>query len=132
MNSVANGKVYTRTPFKKMYLPAAAGDAGGAIGAAYAVWHSLDTKNPRFQMDHAYWASGSQWRRYREPFKGEGGRDPAQDCAVRRINNSEDLCKTTAAAIGDGKVVGWFEGRMEWGPRGLGNRSILGDPAAQI
>jgi len=126
MNSVANGKVYSRTPFKKMYLPAAAGDAGGAIGAAYVVWHGLDRTHSRFPMDHAYW--GPNGVGIDTLLTSKQSEITAQNCDIRRITDSVELCKTTAAAISDGKVIGWFEGRLEWGPRALGNRSILCDP----
>jgi carbamoyltransferase len=126
MNSVANGKVYSRTPFRKMYLPAAAGDAGGAIGAACAVWHSLDKTNGRFPMDHAYW--GPNGVGIEQLLAAKATEIAEQNCKVRLIEESRVLCEATARAISEGKVIGWFEGRMEWGPRALGNRSILGDP----
>lgn len=218
MNSVANGKVYLRTPFKKMYLPAAAGDAGGAIGAAFVVQarlrssrheeadsaagscscahdhaprpsdgrgtkgedegasqgevsksppsqpsnpnSELGTRNSpddsRWVMSHAY--TGPEFSaaeiaallrsRGLLPLapiggagQGEGGTvaKPSLLPAPSRFQLSDftistfpgdpaSLCARTAQAIADGQVVGWFQGRMEWGPRALGNRSILGDP----
>src|SRR2546423_456518 len=122
MNSVANGKVYLRTPFRKMYLPAAAGDAGGAIGAATMVLSQLE--KPRLTLDHAY--TGPQFSD-EEIDKLLRSRNLTSDLRIDRIEDTE-LCSRTAAAIADGKVVGWFQGRMEWGPRALGNRSILCDP----
>ena len=132
MNSVANGKVYRRTPFKKMYLPAAAGDAGGAIGAAAVVQAQL-TKHESPTSDHrplisAYLGPESSEREihilldWKKTEIAEGG------CTVAFMADEEDLLRRTAQAIVDGKVVGWFQGRMEWGPRALGNRSILADP----
>jgi carbamoyltransferase len=126
MNSVANGKVYLRTPFKKMYLPAAAGDAGGAIGAAFLVWHQINPSGSRFHMDHAYW--GPDGDGIKPLLAGKAAEIKAANCAVREIGDSAALCATTARAISEGKVVGWFQGRLEWGPRALGNRSILCDP----
>jgi carbamoyltransferase len=136
MNSVANGKVYLRTPFRKMYLPAAAGDAGGAIGAAAYVQSELASDRQRapsnvrsrFALDHAY--SGPQFskdeiRRLIESRKDEIRR---QGCQISEVKNQKELCESTARMIAHGKVVGWFQGRMEWGPRALGNRSILCDP----
>jgi len=127
MNSVANGKVYCNTPFKKVYIQSAAGDAGGAIGAAYAVWHKLGGKRG-FVMDHSYWGPhftdadfGVLLDTYTRDLQ-------AQSCKVLHVPDENSLCEQTAQAIADGKVIGWFQDRMEWGPRALGNRSILGDP----
>jgi len=140
MNSVANGRVYLRTPFRKMYLPAAAGDAGGAIGAAAVVQAQLTSNQSpttsnasRFHLDDAY--SGPQFsdeeiqRLLRDRSLIDSDfRSPTSDLRIDRIANDAELCSRTAAAIADGQVVGWFQGRMEWGPRALGNRSILCDP----
>jgi len=143
MNSVANGKVYRNTPFKKLYVQSAAGDAGGAIGAAFVVWNELQDGNPspqpspqrgegerseRFAMDHAHWGprfSDEEIGALLDAKKAEIG---SQACTVNRLETQAGLGSRTAKAIADGKVVGWFQGRMEWGPRALGNRSILADP----
>jgi carbamoyltransferase len=146
MNSVANGKVYLQSPFKKMYLPAAAGDAGGAIGAAFAVWEEgggqrsevggqrsstispippipPTSHNGHFVMRHAY--TGPEFDRAAiEALL----RDRGLVSTAQYLPDPATLCRRTATAISEGKVVGWFQGRMEWGPRALGNRSILGDP----
>ena len=138
MNSVANGKVYLRTPFRKMYLPAAAGDAGGAIGAAAVVLSQLTfdlrpaTSATRFALDDAY--SGPQFsddeirQLLRDRNLISDLRFQTSDLSIEHITDSNELCRRTAAAIANGQVVGWFQGRMEWGPRALGNRSILCDP----
>ncbi|HEY6111378.1 MAG TPA: carbamoyltransferase C-terminal domain-containing protein [Chthoniobacterales bacterium] len=126
MNSVANGKVYRRTPFRKIYLPAAAGDAGGAIGAAVFVNSRLRIPNSKLETAYLGPEPSEQelhilldWRR----------KDIAEaDCTMTLVSNEKELLHKTAQAIADGKVVGWFQGRMEWGPRALGNRSILADP----
>ena len=202
MNSVANGKVYLRTPFRKMYLPAAAGDAGGAIGAACVVQSQLDNGmepgarngesevrgqrseirsqkseikvltwdlrplisayiGPHFSNDEierllserGLLASSSVGQAFlpaetisehpasplgisplvglpAEPTNfGKRERLPYNsNVRVVRIDDDAELCQRTARAITDGLVVGWFQGRMEWGPRALGNRSILCDP----
>jgi carbamoyltransferase len=126
-NSVANGKVRRATPFRQVYVHAAPGDAGGAIGAAFAVWHATGGARS-FVMDHAYWGPAftdadclaAMDRRAREI--EEAG------CTVTHFADEGTLCDHTAAAIAAGQVVGWFQGHMEWGPRALGNRSILCDP----
>ena len=127
MNSVANGKVLRNTPYKRVYIQSAAGDAGGAIGAAFAVWHKLDGKRG-FVMDHAYWGPQFTDEDYRILLEVNSAALREQTCTVERIGDEGKLCERTAKAIAEGKVVGWFQGRMEWGPRALGNRSILGDP----
>jgi carbamoyltransferase len=126
MNSVANGKVRRMTPFRRVYVQAAAGDAGGALGAAFAVWHRLGGRRA-FVMEHAYW--GPQFAADAAPLVQTETADlQAQGCRVEAVADERELCRRTARALADGKVVGWFQGRMEWGPRALGNRSILADP----
>jgi carbamoyltransferase len=127
MNSVANGKVRRLTPFRRVYVQSAAGDAGGAIGAAFAVWHRLGGKRS-FVMDHAYW--GPQFGRdeIARLLSDQADSISQAGCAIEKISDEGELCRRTAAAIADGKVVGWFQGRMEWGPRALGARSIVCDP----
>ena len=138
MNSVANGKIYRQTPFRHVYVQAAAGDAGGAVGAAFIAWSNIagdqaspdraDTPRSRFVMDHAYWGPEFSDEAIGVLIEARRGQIEALGCAVEHIPDSASLCRRTAAAIAEGKVVGWFQGRMEWGPRALGNRSILGDP----
>jgi carbamoyltransferase len=148
MNSVANGKVYRNTPFRKIYIQSAAGDAGGAIGAAFVVWHKVSKgpaidpspqpsplagarglpKGRGFVMDHAYWGPQFNSAELSVVLEGKHGELVAQGCVIEQITDEAELCSRTAQAIADGKVIGWFQGRMEWGPRALGNRSILGDP----
>lgn len=129
MNSVANGKIALNTPYRKVYIQSAAGDAGGAIGAALQVWHQLEGKNgARFCMDHAYWGPSYSQEYIAALLDARREELSRQECLAEIIKNENQLCETAAAAIADGKVVGWFQGRMEWGPRALGNRSILADP----
>ena len=128
MNSVANGKVYRNSPFKRMYLPAAAGDAGGAIGSAFVVANRLGEVKQRFHMDHGYWGPQTTDAEVRALLDSRAAALQAERCTVERITDEGLLCQRTAQAITEGKVIGWFQGRMEWGPRALGNRSILGDP----
>jgi carbamoyltransferase len=128
MNSVANGKVYRNTPFKRMYIQSAAGDAGGAIGTAFVVWHQVYGASRKFVMDHAYWGPQFSDAEMAKLLALRSSELESQRCQVVRIGDESELCLHTALAIADGKVVGWFQGRMEWGPRALGNRSILSDP----
>ena len=148
MNSVANGKVYRNTPFKKMYVQSAAGDAGGAIGAAFVAWHErakaggatsatslsrtplkADTNiKDRFVMDHAYWGPQFSSAQMGAVLTANSADIAAQGCSVVHMEDEATLCTRTAQAIAAGKVVGWVQGRMEWGPRALGNRSIICDP----
>jgi len=129
MNSVANGKVTLRSPFKNVYIQSAAGDAGGAIGAAFVVHHQLNPEAGRdFVMDHAFWGPEFTDCQLSELLKVNSEQIKAEGCVVEQIENEAELCQRTAQAISEGKVIGWFQGRTEWGPRALGNRSILGDP----
>lgn len=127
-NSLANGKIFSETPFQKVYIQPAAGDAGTALGSAlYHYHHRLD--RPRdFVMDHAYWGPEYTEREINEELRMKNEELKEEDCSVERIQTEADLCQRTAGAIASGKIVGWFQGRMEWGPRALGNRSILVDP----
>jgi carbamoyltransferase len=127
MNSVANGKVRRKTPFRRVYVQSAAGDAGGAIGSAFAVWHKLGGKR-NFVMDHAYWGPAFDSTAIRKVLDTAGFGIAAAHCTVEDIGDEAALCRRTAEAIAKGQVIGWFQGRMEWGPRALGNRSILCDP----
>ncbi|MCI0537727.1 MAG: carbamoyltransferase [Verrucomicrobiales bacterium] len=128
MNSVANGRIYANTPFRKIYIQAATGDAGGAIGAAIAVWHTVLGESARFSMDHAYWGPEFSPQTIRQIVEAHIARLDGQNCKVEWVGNHSHLRRLTAEAIAQGKVIGWFQGRMEWGPRALGNRSILCDP----
>lgn len=138
MNSVANGKVYRRSPFRRLYVQSAAGDAGGAIGAAFYAWNKVNPHpNPlpitgegerKFVMDHAYWGPEFSEAEIRAVLDAHGDELAREECAVELIAAEDTLCRKTAEAVAAGKVIGWFQGRMEWGPRALGNRSIVCDP----
>jgi carbamoyltransferase len=128
MNSVANGKIYRHTAFRSVYIQSAAGDAGGAIGAAFAVAGERQLSREPFHMGHAYW--GPEFTN--EYMKALCDREKAsiekEGCFASAIYDEDELVKVVSRAIANGSVVGWFQGRMEWGPRALGNRSILADP----
>ena len=129
MNSVANGKIYQNTPFKQVYIHSAAGDAGGAVGAAMVLWHQMNGTEPRScVMDHAYWGPQFSEGQISNLLEIRNEEIQKQGCSVEKIIDEGGICQRTARSIADGKVVGWFQGRMEWGPRALGNRSILCDP----
>jgi carbamoyltransferase len=129
MNSVANGKVYRNTPYKKVYIQSAAGDAGGAIGAAFTAWHGTGAGRRRsFYMDHSYWGPQFSNGQIQEVLGRYDTRLQDAQCTVESFDGREGLFDRVAAEIAEGKVIGWFQGRMEWGPRALGNRSIVCDP----
>ena len=125
-NSVANGKIKDRTAFRQIYLQSAAGDAGGAIGAALAVWHRAGGRTS--PMTHAFWGPSFTDAEHAALLEERRTAIDAEGCTVHRTDDEKELVETAARAIASGLVVGWFQGRMEWGPRALGNRSILGDP----
>jgi carbamoyltransferase len=145
MNSVANGKVRRRTQFKRVYIQSAVGDAGGAIGAAMQVWHQIggargktraqsvsvlagDVISGRTIMDHAFLGPGCDSEEIAALLKTRAADLAVEGCRPEHIGDEPTLCRKTADAIARGEVVGWFQGRMEWGPRALGNRSIVCDP----
>jgi len=105
-----------------MYLQAAASDDGTAIGAAYHCWHMGLGREERFEMTHAFWGPEYPDWRIRRAIEATGR--PFHTC-----RNEAELVALTADHIAEGAVVGWYQGRSEWGPRALGNRSILANPA---
>ena len=124
-NCVANGKIFDATLFEQVHVHPAAGDAGLAVGAAYYVWHQKLGKPRSFVMDHAYWGPGYT----REEIRWAVDSSSIAKNGYSIIELQEDeLMGRTAAIIADGKILGWFQGRAEWGPRALGNRSIVADP----
>jgi len=124
-NCVANGKIPASTGFENVYVHPAAGDAGLAVGAAQYVWHQV-LGNPRgFVMEHAYW--GPEFSREEIRAAVTASHPGRNGCTVSELPEGE-LVRQTAGIIADGKILGWFQGRAEWGPRALGNRSIVADP----
>ena len=124
-NCVANGKIFDKTGFEQVYVHPAAGDAGLAVGAAYYIWHQKLGKPRSFVMDHAYWGPGYSREEIRRAIDANGlGKN---GCRIEELAD-DNLMQRTAAIIADGKILGWFQGRAEWGPRALGNRSIVADP----
>jgi carbamoyltransferase len=125
MNSVANGKVRENTKFTDVYIQPAAGDNGTALGAAYQVWNHILEQPRGFVMEHGYW--GTQYPQA-DVTSIVSKRDDAEWTYSWNVHESEEsVCRATAQLISEGNVVGWYQGRMEWGARALGNRSILAD-----
>ncbi len=120
-NSVANGRLLRETPFTDIYVQPAAGDSGGALGAALYAYHVLLQRPRAFVMEHAYWGAEYSNREIEDAL-GE------QHLAFERLDEESELLDEVATALASGSVVGWYQGRTEWGPRALGNRSILADP----
>jgi len=121
LNSVANGRILRETPFEELYVQPSAGDGGGALGAALVAWHCALGYSQRLVMEHAYWGQSY----------GPDDLQAAIEQAGLKADWVEDesrLVERTVQRLTAGQVVGWFQGRFEWGPRALGNRSILADP----
>lgn len=120
LNSVANGLALEETPFRQIYVQPAAGDDGTALGAAYWVLHRVLNRPRAFTMTHAYTGPSYSEAEVAAAVRARG--------VTAKALAEPDLLEETASAIAEGKIVGWFQGAMEWGPRALGNRSILAHP----
>lgn len=118
LNSVLNGKITEATPFREVFIQPAAYDAGGSVGAAMYAYHVMMGGRNRWMMDHAY--LGPEYSR--EQIK------QLLDSYGLRYTELDNIEVEAARLLAEGKVIGWFQGRMEFGPRALGNRSILADP----
>ena len=121
LNSVANGRIQREGPFENIYIQPAAGDNGGALGAALYAYHVLLGQPRRFVMEHAYWGQAFNEADIRAFLESEG-------IPYDYVADEEQLTDRIAQALVDGQVVSLYQGRTEWGPRALGNRSILADP----
>lgn len=121
LNRVANGRILRETPFEELFVQPAAGDAGGALGAALYAWRVLLQKPGPFVMEHCYWGA---------EYSNGSVRRALEEKAVPFVEYGDEmtLLDRITEVLVQGKVVGWFQGRFEWGPRALGNRSILADP----
>ena len=160
-NSVANGRLYGKTPYRKVYVAASAGDAGGAVGAALVVAQRRDERmrirmkmkkgqgrqaagysdapssisdlpsagpEGRWVMKGAGWGPEFSTEAIRKVVEAKRGEIEKAGCKVEEFGGDAIMCERVARALVEGQVVGWFQGRMEWGPRALGHRSILADP----
>ena len=121
LNSVANGRILQESGFERLYIQPAAGDGGGALGAALHVCHTVLGHPRKLVMKHAYWGQ-AYGNGEIEDFLNQDG------ISSEIIPDQDALLDRTVAALTAGKVIGWYQGRFEWGPRALGNRSILADP----
>ncbi len=121
LNSVANYKVLTETPFEEVYIQPAAGDDGGALGAALWAYHVVLNQPRKFVMNHAYYGAEYSDDEIRAFFDRQG-------IPYQQFDDDQKLIDRVVDEILDQKVIGLFQGRYEWGPRALGNRSILADP----
>jgi carbamoyltransferase len=121
LNSVANGRILKETGFEELYIQPSAGDGGGSVGAALYVYHTVLGKPRKFVMEHAYWGQENSPCAI-ESFLKENG------IPYERLEQEEKLIEQVVDNLENGKVIGWSQGRFEWGPRALGSRSILADP----
>ncbi len=128
MNSVANGKIREHTPFEEVYVQPAAADNGTALGAAFFVWHQLLGRPRDFVMDHGSWGPAFGSAAVRGAIAERRAEIEEQGMRIEELGDDDELCRFTAERLDEGRIVGWFQGRMEWGARALGNRSILADP----
>jgi carbamoyltransferase len=121
LNSVANGRILRETPFEEVWIQPAAGDSGGALGAALYVYHVLLGQPRRFVQEHNYWGRGYTVDEVQAALEGAGVR-------YERVDDQERLAELMVQDLLGGRITALFQGRFEWGPRALGNRSILADP----
>lgn len=134
LNSLANGRLFENTKVSEVWIQPAAGDAGTALGAALWAHHEHFGKDrDGWVMEHSAWGPAYDEAAVRgalsEGIPGSEGRDGRYgELTISTAPDDDTLCRETAGAIADGEVVGWYQGRSEWGPRALGHRSILGDP----
>jgi carbamoyltransferase len=127
LNSVANGKIFERTEFREVFVQPAAGDDGTAIGAAFYVEHAVLGRPRRYVMRDAYTGPGFDDAEVERAIESARANGWDASVSAKKVDDPT-LFSEVAAAVAAGKVVGWFQGRMEFGPRALGNRSIVADP----
>jgi carbamoyltransferase len=125
LNTRANYRLLNETPFDEIYIQPAAGDDGGALGAALWAYHMVLGKPRKWVMPHAYWGQGYSDGECREFLDSKGAKYQSFD------SNDDKMLDILADDLTNEKVIGFFQGRFEWGPRALGNRSILADPRSE-
>jgi carbamoyltransferase len=128
MNSVANGKIREQTGFREVFIQPAAGDNGTALGAAFYACHEMNGRPRQFVMEHGYWGPSFDDRAIAAALDAQHAAIAEHGCGRRAWDDEAALDRWTAEQIASGRVVGWYQGRMEWGSRALGNRSIIADP----
>jgi len=128
LNSVMNGKIRERTPFTDVCIQPAAGDDGTALGAALSVSHERLGYGRSFTMEHGAWGPAFDATAVRDALSSRAAELARAGCRRRDIDELEDRAGWAAERVAQGQVVGWFQGRAEWGARALGNRSIVADP----
>jgi len=128
MNSVANGKIREQTGFREVFIQPAAGDNGTALGAALYACHEMNGRARGFVMEHGYWGPSFDDRAITAALDAQHAAIAEHGCGRRAWDDEAALDRWTAEQIAAGRVVGWYQGRMEWGSRALGNRSIVADP----
>ena len=128
MNSVANGKIREQTGFREVFIQPAAGDNGTALGAALYACHEMNGRARDFVMEHGYWGPSFDDRAITAALDAQHAAIAEHGCGRRAWDDEAALDRWTAEQIAAGRVVGWYQGRMEWGSRALGNRSIVADP----
>jgi carbamoyltransferase len=121
LNSVANGRIMRESPFENVFIQPAAGDAGGAVGAALYAYHVIFGHPRKFTMEHAYWGAEYPESRMAAAIKESG-------FACERFDDDDKLLDRAVDTLLQSKVIAWYRGRFEWGPRALGHRSIIADP----
>ena len=121
LNSVANGRIMRETPFENVYIQPNAGDAGGALGAALYTWHVLLGKPRKFVMEHAYYGKSYDEAEITGFLK-------ENNLKYEKVDDVDKMAERMVDALLNKKVIGLSQGRFEWGPRALGNRSIIADP----
>jgi carbamoyltransferase len=121
LNSVANGRIMREGPFENVFIQPAAGDSGGALGAALYVYHVVLGQPRQFTMEHAYWGAEYSAGQMAEAIKASG-------FSYQEFEDDDKLLDQAVDTLLQNKVIAWYRGRFEWGPRALGHRSIIADP----
>jgi carbamoyltransferase len=126
-NSLANGKIIKNTRFQSLFVPSNPGDGGGSVGAAYSLWSSLNKKRPSNNLG-SYLGNSYTDNEVENVIINKKKEIDFENCECLYMKNEDLLCTFAAEQLAQQKVIGWFQGNMEWGPRALGNRSIISDP----
>ena len=126
-NSLANGKILNNTNFKSLFVPSNPGDGGGCVGAAYSLWKNLTDRKPINTLG-GYLGNSYTNKEIKIVLDHNKDKIESENCIYYFLEKEQSLCDFVAKSLTENKVIGWFQGKMEWGPRALGGRSILADP----